>query len=99
ILDTPTGVVMVKSKPTYIGAPGFLGLQGAISTHQSYQGLLVAWGGVSRQAQREFTHQLTRIRIWTAEDILDQLFDVYEQLSDELKNKLPLQRTWILEED
>ena len=98
-LDSPTVVVEVKSEPTAIGAPVVRGLQGAISTHQADQGLLVAWGGVSRQAQREFTHQRTHIRIWTAEDILDQLFDVYEQLSDELKNKLPLQRTWILEED
>ena len=98
-LDSPTVVVEVKSEPTAIGAPVVRGLQGAISTHQADQGLLVAWGGVSQQAQREFRHQRTRIRIWTAEDLLDQLFDVYPQLSDELKNKIPLQRTWILEED
>lgn len=98
-LDAPTVVVEVKSEPTAVGAPIVRGLQGAISTHQADQGLLVAWGGVSSSAKREFAHQRTRIRIWTAEDILDQLFDVYEQLSDEFKSKLPLQRAWILEED
>lgn len=98
-LDAPTVVVEVKSELTAVGAPVVRGLQGAISTHQADQGLLVAWGGVSSSAKREFTHQRTRIRIWTAEDILDQLFDVYEELSDEFKNLLPLQRAWILEED
>lgn len=98
-LDSPTVVVEVKSELTAIGAPVVRGLQGAISTHQADQGLLVAWGGVSKNAQREFTHQRTRIRIWTAEDLLNQLFDVYEQLPDEVKNRLPLQRAWILEED
>lgn len=98
-LDAPTVVVEVKSELTAIGAPVVRSLQGAISTHQADQGLLVAWGGVSSSAKREFTHQRTRIRIWTAEDVLDQLFEVYEQLSDEFKSKLPLQRAWILEED
>lgn len=98
-LDAPTVVVEVKSEPTAIGAPVVRGLQGAISAHQADQGLLVAWGGVKSSAKREFSNQRTRIRIWTAEDILDQLFEVYEQLSDEFKNQLPLQRTWILEED
>lgn len=98
-LDSPTVVVEVKSELTAIAAPVVRGLQGAISTHQADQGLLVAWGGVKSSVKREFAQQRTRIRIWTAEDLLDQLFDVYEQLSDEFKSKLPLQRAWILEED
>jgi restriction system protein len=54
-LDSPTLVVEVKSEPTQIMAQVARGLQGAVSTNQAHQGLLVAWGGINSAVKREFS--------------------------------------------
>jgi restriction system protein len=98
-LDSPTLVVEVKSEPTAIGAPVVRGLQGAVTNNQADQGLLVAWGGVTGAARREFSHQRTRMGFWDAESLMEQLFKVYGDLPQETRNKLPLKLAWILDEE
>jgi restriction system protein len=36
------------------------------------------------------------IRLWDADDLLDALVDVYDQLPDEVRSALPLKRVWAL---
>jgi restriction system protein len=74
-------------------------LKGALSTHGADQALLVAWGGLTRQAEELRRTQRLSIRVWTAENLLDRLFSVYDRLSDEMRARIPLKRTWILAED
>lgn len=35
-----------------------------------------------------------RLRPWTQDDVLEQLFASYEKLDDEIKAELPLKRVW-----
>ena len=95
-LDSPTLVVEVKSESTQVGVPVVNQLKGALSTHGADQALLVAWGGLSKQAAELRRTQRLSIQVWTAEDLLDRLFSVYERLSDEMRVRIPLKRTWIL---
>lgn len=46
-------------------------------------GLLVAWGGLTKQAEELRRTKRLSIQVWTSEDLLDRLFSVYGRLSDE----------------
>ncbi|ELT44191.1 restriction endonuclease [Arthrobacter nitrophenolicus] len=96
-LDSPTLVVEVKSEPTPVKTQVARGLQGAVSSNQADQGLLVAWGGINSAAKREFSQQRTRMAFWDADDVLDKLFEVYPQLPDVTKAALPLKLVWVLD--
>lgn len=98
-LDDPTLAVEVKSELGTIGATVVRGLQGAMTAHSAKQGLVVAWGGFKTSARSEFYQKRTMIRFWDAEDILDQIFEVYPQLSSETKARLPLKQVWVLDEE
>jgi restriction system protein len=95
-LDSPTLVVEVKSESTQVGVPVLNQLQGAVTSHQADQALLVAWGGLSKQAEQLRMTQRLRVQVWTDEDVLDRLFDTYERLPDTTKSMLPLKRAWVL---
>lgn len=98
-LDSPTLVVEVKSEPTPVGSPVVRGLSGAVNDNGADQGLLVAWGGVTAPTRREFSTQRTRIAIWTGDDLLEKVFEVYPQLPDETRARLPLKQAWVLDDD
>jgi restriction system protein len=98
-LDPPTLIVEVKSEAGQIGAPVVRGLQGAMASHKADQGLLVAWGGLNKQARNEMRTDRLTIRVWDSEDVLDHLFSVYDQLPDEIRVRLPFKRTWVLDEE
>ena len=95
-LDDPI-LVQVKSG-SQIGAPVVNQLHGVMSTYGARQGLLVAWGGLSKQAQEALkTHQL-RVRVWQAAEVVDAVLAHYERLDDEIRSRLPLKRVWMLAE-
>lgn len=98
-LDSPTLIVEVKSEASQIGAPIVRGLQGAMASNKADQGLLVAWGGLNRQAQTAIRTDRLSIRVWDSEDVLDHLFAVYARLPDESRTKIPLKQAWVLDED
>lgn len=95
-LDGPTLVVEVKSEYTQIGSPVLQRLQGAVASHQADQALLVAWGGLNKQAEQLRLTQRLKVRVWTDEDVLDRLFETYEQLPDATRTQIPLKRAWVL---
>lgn len=98
-LDSPTLIVEVKSEESPIGSTVVRGLQGAISQHRADQGLLVAWGGLNRQARNEIRTDRLVLRVWEADDIIEHLFEVYDRLPDDIRLAIPLKRTWILDEE
>lgn len=98
-LDSPTLIVEVKSETGQVSAPVVRGLQGAMRSMRADQGLLVAWGGITKDAWREIRTERLTMRVWNADDLLDQLFDVYDLLPDETRNLVPLKRAWVLDED
>ncbi len=98
-LDSPTVVVEVKSEQGQIGVPVLNQLQGAVKNNQADQGLLVAWGGLNKQAEILRMSQRLRVRVWNDEDVIDQLLDVYDRLPEEIRASIPLKRAWVLLEE
>lgn len=93
-LDDPV-IVQVKSGGQ-VGAPVVSQLQGVMASHGAQQGLLVAWGGLSKKAQDAVGSNKLRIRVWRDQDVVDEVLRNYELLTEEVRSKLPLKRVWML---
>jgi restriction system protein len=74
-------------------------LQGVMQRVNAKQGLLVAWGGFTKDAIQEARNVFFSIRLWDQGDLIDEVLTHYEQFSDELKAELPLKRIWTLVEE
>jgi len=98
-LDSPTLVVQVKSESSQVGTTVVNELKGALAAHGADQALLVAWGGLTKPAEELRRTQRLTIRVWTSEELIDRLFDVYDRLPDDMRVRIPLKRTWILAAD
>lgn len=94
-LDSPRLLVQVKSGGQ-IGAPVVTQLQGVMSNFGADQGLLVAWGGLSKPARDALKSQQLRVRVWEAADVVDAVLRSYDELSEEIRAQLPLRRVWML---
>lgn len=92
----PRLCVEVKSEDTPIGRETVDKLLGAMTKFNADQGLFVAWGGFKGHVQKELASQFFRLRLWTQKELLEQLFEHYERLDEDLKAELPLKRTWML---
>ncbi len=60
------------------------------------QGLLVAWSGFRGTVRQEARTSHFTIRLWDAENLMDELFRIYEALPESLRSTLPLKRVWAL---
>ena len=97
-LDSPTLIVECKSGRSQQGAPVARALQGAVTNNRADQGLLVAWGGITKEAEREIRNERLRLGVWGPEQVLDNLFEVYERLPDTIRMRLPLRQLWALDD-
>ena len=86
--------VEVKSGTEPIGREVADKLLGAVDKFRATQGLLVSWGGFRSNVQREFANSFFKLRLWGRAELLEQLFDNYEGLDEEIKAELPLKRLW-----
>lgn len=98
-LDEPRLVVQVKSEDRPVGVDVAQQLLGAISHHRADQGLLVAWGGITRPAEQLLKSQYFRVRVWNSQDLLAAVFRNYPKLSEEIRTDLPLKQVWVLVEE
>jgi restriction system protein len=98
-LESPKVVVQVKSEAGPVGAPVVQQLQGAQMMHQAEHGLLVAWGGVTKQARDLLSTQRFAIRIWDSEALLDEIKKRYRALPDAIRADLPLTQVWTVAEE
>lgn len=94
-LDSPRVLVQVKSG-AQIGAPVVTQLQGVMSTNGADQGLLVAWGGLTKPARDTLRNQHMRVRVWESSDVVDAVLRTYERLPEDVRAQLPLRRVWML---
>lgn len=97
-LDSPRLLVQVKSGGQ-VGAPVLTQLHGVMSTHQAEQGLLVAWGGLSKPARDALKPQQLRVRVWEATDVVEAVLRTYDRLPEDIRSQLPLRRVWMLAEE
>ncbi|MGO1394193.1 MAG: restriction endonuclease [Halomonas sp.] len=86
--------VEVKSGTGTVDRPTVDKLLGAMSKFNADHGLFVAWGGFKQNVQKDMASSFFRLRLWSQDDLLDELFAVYDKLDDELKAQLPLKRVW-----
>ena len=93
---SPRLCVEVKSEATAIGREPLDKLLGAMTKFNADQGLFVAWGGFKGNVQKELATQFFRLRLWSQKELLEQLFEQYERLDDDLKAELPLKRVWMV---
>lgn len=98
-LDSPTLIVEVKSEPSPVDVKVVRGLHSAMTQHRADQSLLVAWGGVTKPAHREFLRDRTSFRVWDSEELLNRLFATYDRLPADTRARIPLKRAWVLDEE
>ncbi|EON19377.1 hypothetical protein C265_12541 [Cupriavidus sp. GA3-3] len=92
----PRLCVEVKSEDSLIGREPMDKLLGAMTKFNADQGLFVAWGGFKGNVQKELATQFFRLRLWTQKELLEQLFEFYERLEEDLKAELPFKRVWMV---
>lgn len=97
-LGEPRLVVQVKSEAGPVGQQVVQQLQGAMAAHGAV-GLLVAWGGITRQARQYLSTQRFAIKVWNSEDLLERVFQHYPALPADVRADLPLKQVWTLVEE
>lgn len=98
-LDSPKLIVQVKSSPTPVDAKVVRELHGVVSTHGADQALLMAWGGVNKVAKQELRNQFFKVRVWSADDLIEAVTRTYPLLDEELRAELPLKQIWAVVEE
>lgn len=93
---SPRLCVEVKSEASPIDRPTVDKLLGAMTKFNADEGLFVSWGGFKGNVQKELSTQFFRMRLWTQRDLLEQLFELYDRLDEEIKAELPLKRIWMV---
>ena len=91
--------MQVKSGDSPVGDTLVRDLQGLVHNQQADQGLLVAWGGLTKQAREKIAPNRFRTRVWDADSLVDAVLEVYESLPDDIRADLPLKPTWVLAAD
>jgi restriction system protein len=92
--ESPRIVGQVKTGQA--GVDEYRAILGLKESLNADQGLLVAWGGFKGNVRREARPQHFSMMLWDAEDVLDALFAVYDQMREDVRSRLPLKRTWTL---
>lgn len=86
--------VEVKSGTGTVDRPTVDKLLGAMTKFNADHGLFVAWGGFKQNVQKELASSFFKLRLWTQDDVLNALFAVYDDLDEDIRAALPLQKTW-----
>lgn len=92
----PRLCVEVKSEAGAIDRSTVDKLLGAMTKFNAEDGLFVAWGGFKGNVQKELSTQFFRLRLWTQKELLEQLFELYDRLDEDIRAELPLKRFWMV---
>ena len=92
--DSPKICVQVKSSDSPIDVSVLRELEGVMKNFRAEHGILVSWGGFKGSVLKESTKSFFDVRLWDANDFVRVLLEGYDQLPEEIKAELPLQRIW-----
>jgi restriction system protein len=92
----PRLCVEVKSESGPIDRPTVDKLLGAVSKFSADEGLFVSWSGFKPNVQKELAGSFFKMRLWSQNELLEQLFRHYEQLDEDIRAELPLKRVWMV---
>lgn len=98
-MESPRVVVQVKSGNYTVQHPDLQSLIGTVQDTQSDYALMVSWNGFTSPVRQRLNELYFRVRFWGREQILDNLFEVYDKLPEEIRADLPLRRAWMLVPD
>lgn len=93
-LEAPRVVGQVKTGQADVDQ--YRSIFGLKESMEADQGLLVAWGGFKGTVRKEARGRHFSMLLWDADDLIDALFDAYDRIRDDVRSRLPLQRTWVL---
>ena len=94
--NEPRICAQIKSSASPIDVRILRELQGVMQKVGAMQGLLVSWGGFTKDAMKEAQNVFFSIRLWDQGALFDEISKYYEKFDDELKAELPLKRIWTL---
>ena len=97
--NEPRICVQVKSSSSQLDVRVLRELHGVMQKVNARQGLLVSWGGFTKDALLEGRNLFFSIRLWDQGVLLDEITKHYESFDDELKADLSLKRIWTLVEE
>ena len=95
-LESPKLIVQVKTPQ--IGSEVVAQLNGLVHTHGADYGLLATWSGLSKPARDAVKHQRFRVKVWDSTDIVEAVLRNYEKLPEDITERLPLRRVWMLKD-
>ena len=94
--DSPRIAVQVKSGDDPADVKVVRELQGGMKNFQAHQGLFVSWAGLKPSVEKEKARLFFEIRLWSSDDLVREIFRLYEKLPEEIQAELPLKRIWVL---
>ncbi len=92
----PRICVQVKSQQSPVERAVLDALGGVMKKVNATHGLLVCWGGFKGSVSKEEAQQFFHMRLWDADDLIDELLAVYDKLDADIRAQLPLKRVWTL---
>ncbi len=95
-LESPRVTVQVKSGKQVVDQPVLQALIGSVQDTQADYGLIVSWGGFTKDVESRRNELFFRVRLWGRQELVDNLLAVYDDLPEEIRAELPLQRIWTL---
>lgn len=93
---SPKICVQVKTQDNPVDRPTLDQLIGTMSNYNADYGLLVSWSGFKTSVVKEIPKQFFRVRLWDSQKIIEEIFENYDRLSDDIKTEIPLKRVWML---
>ena len=94
--DRPRLAVQVKSSDTPVDVKDVREFQTATKNFGADFGLFVSWGGFRRSVEKEVLRHFFDIRLWDADDLVEEILDHYDRLPEDVQAELPLKRIWVL---
>lgn len=92
----PRICVQVKSQQSPVERAVLDALGGVMKKVNATHGLLVSWGGFKGSVDKDEAQQFFHVRLWDADDLIDELLAVYDKLDADIRAQLPLKRVWTL---
>ncbi len=93
--DAPRLCAQVLTSATAVGRAAIDELLNTAEKFAAQEALLLSWSGFEPDLQQEADRIFFRLRLWSGKDFLDEIFSCYEQLEDDLKDRLRLKPVWI----
>lgn len=92
----PSICVQVKTTDSAVDRPTLDQLIGTMNNFGANYGILVSWNGFKNSVEKVRGKQYFKVRLWDQQKIIEELFDNYESMDEEIKSLIPLKRIWTL---